>query len=291
MTSILRRALLLIAIVAALGTSGCGSSAHGSAAAAGRGTIILATTTSTQDSGLLDVLVPAFERASGYRVKTIAVGSGQALEMGRRGEADVVLAHSPTDEQALMATGVAGTRRLVMHNDFVLLGPRADPAHVTGRGVVAAFKAIAMASAPFISRGDDSGTNKFELKLWKKAAVTPHGSWYQQSGQGMGATISIAAQKRAYTLSDRATFLATKAKDGLALLVQGDPGLLNVYHVIDITRRAGARVDVPGGKAFADWIVSGAAQRLIGAFGQAKYHQRLFVPDAGKSDAEALKGA
>jgi tungstate transport system substrate-binding protein len=291
MPSPLRRILLVLAIVAAAAASGCGSSAHGAAAGAGHGTIVLATTTSTQDSGLLDVLVPAFERASGYRVKTIAVGSGQALEMGRRGEADVVLAHSPTDEQALMATGVAGTRRLVMHNDFVLLGPRADPAHVAGRDVVDAFKAVATTRAPFISRGDDSGTNKFELKLWTKAAITPKGPWYQQSGQGMGATIAIAAQKRAYTLSDRATYLATKAKDGLALLVQGDPGLLNVYHVIDITRRAGSRVDVAGGKAFADWIVSAPAQRLIGAFGQAKYHQRLFVPDAGKADAEVLKGA
>jgi tungstate transport system substrate-binding protein len=247
--------------------------------------LILATTTSTQDSGLLDVLVPAFERAEGHRVKTLAVGSGQALELGSRGEADVLLVHSPQAEQELMAKGVAGRRRLVMHNDFVVVGPPDDPARVRGLDARRAFARIADARAPFVSRGDDSGTNTFELGLWDRARRTPRGSWYQRSGQGMGATLRIAAQKRAYTLADRGTLLAGGGHDGLDVLVDGGRGLLNVYHVIDVTRRAGARVNERGGRAFAAWIVSPAAQRLIGAFGRERYGRRLFVPDAGRREA------
>jgi tungstate transport system substrate-binding protein len=273
------RHTVLIAVVAALlALTGCGDD-HSSSGGT-RGTVVLATTTSTQDSGLLDVLIPAFERESGYRVKTIAVGSGQALEMGRRGEADVVLAHSPAAERKLMATGVADRRLLVMHNDFVVVGPAANPAKVGGGSATAAFTRIAHAHAPFISRGDDSGTNTFELKLWAAAGVKPSGSWYQESGQGMAATLRIADQKRAYTLTDRGTYLATTAHSGLKVLVEGGAALRNVYHVIDITKRAGPRVDVAGGRAFQRWIVSAPVQRTIGAFGVKKYGRSLFTPDA-----------
>jgi tungstate transport system substrate-binding protein len=271
-----RRLLGVIAVLVAL--AGCGDD-HTSTGGS-RGTVVLATTTSTQDSGLLDVLVPAFERESGYRVKTIAVGSGQALEMGRRGEADVVLAHSPDAERKLMSTGVAGRRLLVMHNDFVIVGPPANPARIAGSSATAAFSRIAHARAPFISRGDDSGTNAFELKLWAAAGVKPTGSWYQASGQGMAATLRIADQKRAYTLSDRGTYLATAAGGGLKVLVEGGSALRNVYHVIDITKRAGARVNVAGGRAFQTWIVSPPVQRIIGSFGRKKYGRSLFTPDA-----------
>ncbi|MEA2180210.1 MAG: tungstate transport system substrate-binding protein, partial [Solirubrobacteraceae bacterium] len=238
------------------------------------------------DSGLLDVLVPAFEKATGYPVKTIAVGSGQAIEMGSRGEADVVLAHSPAAEEELMAAGKGGERRTVMHNDFVLLGPPADRARVKGATAEDAMARIARAREPFISRGDDSGTNTFELKLWEKAGVKPAGSWYQESGQGMGATLQIANDKDAYTISDRGTYLATENAKDLRILVEGGAALLNVYHVIDIPAKNGKRVNAQGGKAFADWVVSPPAQDIVRTFGAEKYGEPLFVPDAGKTDAE-----
>lgn len=277
----LRRGQLgLVFVLAALALAGCGGSSDDD-----RGTLVLATTTSTQDSGLLDALVPAFERAEHYKVKALAVGSGQALELGRRGEADVVLVHSPDAERELMATGVAGRRRLVMHNDFVVVGPASDPARIRGRPAVDAFARIAAKGARFVSRGDDSGTHKFELKLWKSAGAKPRGSAYQESGQGMGATLRIAAEKDAYTLADRGTYLATVKHDRQPILVDGGPGLLNVYHVIDMTRRAGKRVNEDGARAFASWIVSRATQRIIGGFGRRKFGRALFVPDAGKPEA------
>jgi tungstate transport system substrate-binding protein len=273
-----RHRLLIAILVSLAALVGCGDDR--SPTGDTRGTVVLATTTSTQDSGLLDVLVPAFERESGYRVKTIAVGSGQALEMGRRGEADVVLAHSPDAERKLMATGVAGRRLLVMHNDFVVVGPAANPARIGGSSAKAAFVRIADARAPFISRGDDSGTNTFELKLWAAASVKPSGGWYEESGQGMAATLRIADQKRAYTLADRGTYLATAATSGLKVLVQGGAALRNVYHVIDITKRAAPRVNAAGGRGFEEWIMSAPVQKTIGAFGVKKYGRSLFTPDA-----------
>jgi tungstate transport system substrate-binding protein len=283
-------AVVLVGAVVA----GCGrGSPAGNGAAGGsgpaRGEVILATTTSTQDSGLLDVLVPAFEAETGYRVKTIAVGSGQALALGRRGEADVVLAHSPAAERQLVASRVTGGRLLVMHNDFIIIGPAGDPARVgKARGVVQAMRAIATGAAPFVSRGDQSGTNTLELQLWQQAGITPGGRWYQESGQGMGATIQIAAQKRAYTITDRGTYLATRtqAGSGLQVVFQGDPALRNVYHVIPITTAAGARVDAAGGLAFASWLVGRQAQGLVARFGVATYGRPLFVPDAGKREAD-----
>ena len=186
-------AAALAAVVLIAGCGGGGDDDTGSQTAP----VILATTTSTQDSGLLDVLVPAFEKESGAKVKTVAVGSGQAIEMGARGEADVVLVHSPAAEEKMVADGKGRNRRVVMHNDFVIVGPASDPAHIRGASATAAMARIARAKAPFISRGDDSGTNTFELKLWDKAGVKPKGTWYQESGQGMGATLQIAADKDA----------------------------------------------------------------------------------------------
>ncbi|CAA9466990.1 MAG: Tungstate ABC transporter, substrate-binding protein, partial [uncultured Solirubrobacteraceae bacterium] len=180
--------------------------------------VILAATTSTQDSGLLDVLVPAFEADSGWRVRTVALGSGQAIALGRRGEADVVLAHSPAAERALMASGVAGDRRLVMVNDFVLVGPPGDPARAAGDSAPAALAAIARRRAPFVSRGDESGTHVFELGLWKRAEVAPRPPWYQETGQGQSATLRLAAERGAYALSDRATYLATGADEDLRVI-------------------------------------------------------------------------
>ena len=244
-------------------------------------TVILATTTSTQDSGLLDELVPLFQKETGYVVKTIAVGSGQAIAMGKRGEADVLLVHSPEAEKALMAEGSGVNRRIVMHNDFVLLGPPNDPAGIQKRAAVESFQRIASAKALFLSRGDNSGTHSQELKLWKAAAIGLEGqAWYQQSGLGMGQTLAIAAEKKAYTLSDRGTYLALRKKLGLVILHEGDPALMNVYHVIEVNPARYPKVNAAGGRAFADFMVSKAVQARIKVFGIALYGSPLFFPDA-----------
>lgn len=249
--------------------------------------LILATTTSTQDSGLLDELVPVFQEDTGYVVKTVAVGTGEALEMGRQGNADVLLVHAPASEKELMDEGYGSERLLVMHNDFIIVGPPADPAAIKGTPTaVEAFQKIAAAEAPFISRGDDSGTHKMELAIWKKAGITPEGDWYQESGQGMGATLKIASEKQAYTLTDRATYLANKDTLGLDILVEGDAGLLNVYHVIVVNPEKYPKVNVDGAKAFATFLTSKATQALIGEFGKEKFGQPLFFPDADKTDAD-----
>lgn len=271
------RASRLAALVAAgmaLVLGACGSSEDD------RRPVILAATTSTQDSGLLDVLVPAFESESGWEVRTIAVGSGQALALGRRGEADVVLAHSPAAERGLMADGAARARRLVMVNDFVLVGPRADPAGAAGRPPAEALAAIARERAPFVSRGDESGTHAFELALWKRAGVRPRGSWYQETGQGQSATLRVAAERGGYALTDRATYLATRADEELAVIAAGGRAMANPYHVIDVTDRAGARVNAAGARALADWLVGPRAQALIGAFGRREHGRPLFQPRA-----------
>jgi tungstate transport system substrate-binding protein len=250
--------------------------------------VILATTTSTQDSGLLDVLVPAFEKKTGYAVKTISVGSGQAIALGRRGEADVLLVHSPEDEQKLVADGFGVHRRIVMHNDFVILGPPADPAKIKGApGTAEAFRRIAAAGALFLSRGDSSGTHAREKGLWKVAALAPEGKpWYQQTGLGMGETLNVAAEKAGYTLSDRGTYLARRKARALALevLVEGEPQLLNVYHVIEVNPARWPKVNAAGGKAFADFMVSAEAQDVVKTFGTDKLGAPLFFPDAGKAE-------
>ena len=242
--------------------------------------VILAATTSTQDSGLLDVLVPAFEADTGWSVRTVALGSGQSLRLGRRGEADVVLAHSPAAELALMATGGARARRLVMVNEFVLVGPRDDPARAAGRPAPEALAAIARHRSPFVSRGDQSGTHVFERELWRRARVRPRAPWYQETGQGQSATLRVAIERDGYALSDRATYLATGAGDALRVLVDGGAGMANPYHVIDLTRRAGTRVNESGARALADWLVRPRAQALIGDYGRRRHGRPLFEPAA-----------
>jgi tungstate transport system substrate-binding protein len=247
--------------------------------------LILATTTSTQDSGLLDVLVPEFEKQSGYTVQTVAVGTGQALKMGEEGNADVLLVHAPASEKTFMEGGFGAERALVMHNDFIVVGPAGDPAGIKGgTSALKALKTIAAAGAPFVSRGDDSGTHKAELALWKKAEITPEGEWYIETGQGMGATLKVAGEKTAYTLTDRATYLANP--EGLEILVEGDAVLLNVYHVITVNPEKWPKVNVEGAKAFTQFMNDPDTQKLIGEFGVDKYGQPLFFPDADKTDAD-----
>jgi tungstate transport system substrate-binding protein len=249
--------------------------------------IILATTTSTQDTGLLDTLVPIFEDESSYNVKVIAVGTGQALAMGERGDADVMLVHAPSSELPLVESGAAINRQLVMHNDFIIVGPESDPAGIEGMSAADAFGAIYYNGATFVSRGDDSGTNKKELEIWQDAGLDPTGqSWYEQSGQGMGATLQITNQKDAYTLTDRGTYLAQKANLDLVVLVEGDPVLFNVYHVMQVNPEKFDLVNGPGGAAFVEFMVSDATQAIIKDFGVDKYGQPLFIPDAGKDEAQ-----
>jgi tungstate transport system substrate-binding protein len=249
--------------------------------------VILSTTTSTQDSGLLDVLVPLFERQSGYSVKTIAVGTGQALALAARGEADVVLAHAPALEKKQVAEGKALNRRLVMYNDFVIIGPAEDPAKIKGtKKAVEAMKAIAASGARFVSRGDNSGTHTLEKTLWKLAGVEPQGGWYIESGQGMGATLGIADDRKAYTLTDRGTYLAFQKRVRLPILVEGDKPLLNIYSVMEVNPANGPKVNAAGGKAFADFMVSTDVQTIIRTFGVDKYGQPLFVPVAGTREEE-----
>ena len=252
--------------------------------------LIMATTTSTQDSGLLDVLVPMFESETGYVVKVVAVGSGQALQMGQDGNADVLLVHSPSAEKNYMAFAYGKERLLVMHNDFIIVGPASDPARIKGdTNAVDAFKKIAAAQALFISRGDASGTNTKELALWKSASVDPASTkpaWYVETGQGMGASLTIASEKGAYTLTDRATYLANKGNLKLDILTEKDNALLNVYHVITVNPDKWPKVNYQGALAFAKWITSAPVQEVIGKFGVDKYGQQLFIPDANKTDAD-----
>ncbi len=247
-------------------------------------TVILATTTSTQDSGLLDVLIPVFERKTGYFVKTIAVGSGQAMAMGQKGEADVLLVHSPDAEKKFVADGFGVNRRLVMHNDFIILGAPADPAKVKGvKTAVEAFRKIASTKSLFLSRGDNSGTNAKEKSIWKAAGVNPETEkWYQQTGLGMGQTINVASEKKGYTLADRGTYLALRKTSGLEILVEGDAILLNIYHVIEVNPAKWPKVNAPGAKAFADFMVSPEVQAMVKTFGVDKFGAPLFFPDAGK---------
>src|SRR5574337_1475438 len=228
----------------------------GSVQAAGQN-VILATTTSTQDSGLLDVLVPLFEKQTGYVVKTVSVGTGQALALGGRGEADVVLVHAPEAEKKYVTEETLINRQLVMHNDFIVVGPESDPARIRSfRKASDAFRKIAETKAAFASRGDNSGTHQLERRLWKEAGLDPSGDWYLQSGQGMGQTLAIASEKRAYTLTDRGTYLALKRQRRLALdtLVERDPSLLNIYSVMEVSSAKFPKVNAAGGKAFADFI-------------------------------------
>jgi tungstate transport system substrate-binding protein len=251
--------------------------------------LILATTTSTQDSGLLDVLVPLFEEQTGFTVQTVAVGSGQAMEMGQQGNADVLLVHSPAAETQFMTDGWGKSRALVMHNDFVVVGPADDPARIKGLSAVDAFKAIAAQGSTFVARADKSGTSTKELGIWKKAVLDPattKPAWYIETGQGMGASLTITSEKAGYTLTDRATYLANKANLQLEILVEGDNSLLNVYHVITVSPDKWPKVNYEGATAFYNFMVAPATQEVIGQFGTDKYGQPLFYPDANKTDAD-----
>jgi len=250
--------------------------------------LLLVSTTSTQDSGLLDVLLPAFEAQSGYHVRLVATGSGQALKIGEQGNADVILLHSPDAEKEFIANGFGIDRRLVMHNDFVIVGPVSDPASLRSQPTLdSAFESIYSSTSTFVSRGDESGTNVKELAIWKNAGLDPHGqSWYLETGQGQGNTLTIASEKGGYAITDRGTFLAYKANLNLEIVFEGDPFLLNIYHVLTVNPEKWTNVNLAGAKAFADFVTSPEGQNIISEFGVKEYGQPLFFPDADKTDAE-----
>jgi len=281
------RLALMLALLAALvvGLAPAVSPVHAQPA---NPELILATTTSTQDSGLLDVLVPRFEQQTGYHVKTISVGTGQALELGARGEADVLLVHAPESEKKWMADGNGADRKLVMYNDFIVVGPPGDPAGIAdATSAVEVMQKIAANGAPFVSRGDNSGTNQLELQLWKSGGFDPKGQpWYLEAGQGMGAVLTIASDKQAYTLTDRATYLARKSTLDLDVLAQGYPSFLNVYHVITVNPEKGSQINNDGARAFSDFVLAPDTQAFIGQFGVDKFGQQLFFPAANKTDAD-----
>jgi tungstate transport system substrate-binding protein len=238
--------------------------------------ILLATTTSVRDAGLLDAILPSFERRSGIRVKVVAVGSGQAMALGRRGEADILVLHDPAAEVAFVADGYGIDRRPLMHNEFVLVGPSADQAGVRGLGAAAAFRRIAAVRAPFVSRGDSSGTHVKEATVWRIAGVEPSGDWYKESGQGMGATLVIADQLRAYTLTDIGTRLAHKAPLDLPILVEGDSVLSNPYHVILANPERFPHVQPSGARALWTYLLSEETQAAIGEFRREEFGRALF---------------
>ncbi len=250
--------------------------------------ILLVSTTSTQDSGLLDVLLPAFTEQTGVQVSLIATGSGQALKIAEEGNADVIFLHSPAAEKEFMDKGFGMDRRLVMHNDFVIVGPESDPASLRTQPTVAdSFNAIFSSAVTFVSRADESGTHVKELTIWKSANRNPaRQAWYIETGQGQGATLNIASEKQGYAITDRGTFLAYKANLDLVILFENDPVLLNVYHVITVNPEKWPRVNVEGAQAFADFITSPEGQDIIRKFGVQEYGQPLFFPDADKTDAD-----
>jgi tungstate transport system substrate-binding protein len=282
------RFLTVILTVVVLTLGACAPATPAVPAAPSNPNLILATTTSTQDSGLLDVLVPLFQEQTGYTVQTVAVGSGAALQMVEEGNADVLLVHAPPAEKELMEAGWGKDRFLVMHNDFVIVGPAEDPAGIKAAATtIEAFKAIADSGSGFVTRGDDSGTHKMELSLWKKTEFDPTGqSWYIDSGQGMGATLTIASETQAYTLTDRATYLANKENLDLVILFEGDAALLNVYHVITVNPEKWSDANYDGALAFSEFMIAPETQAVIAEFGRDKFGQPLFFPDADKTDSD-----
>ncbi|MBS4213313.1 MULTISPECIES: substrate-binding domain-containing protein [Neobacillus] len=240
--------------------------------------MILATTTSTQDSGLLDVIIPMFEKENNVKVKTIAVGTGQALEMGTKGEADALLVHAPAAEKAVVDAGDAINYKRVMYNDFVLVGPKENPADVSGQDIKAAFKKIADTKGVFISRGDDSGTHKKELSIWQADTIKPEGEWYVSTGQGMGQTLQVAAEKKGYVLTDRATWLAQeKNLNTLKIVVEGGQDLMNIYHVMQVNPEKHNMVNSKDAEKFVKFMVDKKTQEVIENFGKKEYGQSLFI--------------
>ena len=248
-------------------------------------TVILATTTSTRDSGLLDVLLPVFEKKTGYLVKTIAVGTGQSLAMGKRGDADIVMTHAPEAEKPLVDEGWLTHRVQFMHNDYVLVGPEADPAKIArAKSAADSLRQIADVKVTFVSRGDDSGTHKQEQALWKAAGIVPKGSWYVEAGQGMGATLRIASEKQGYTLTDRATYLSLQKTLGSQILLEGDPLLLNKYSVMLVNPAKHPKVNTDGAKAFHKWLLTDEARTMIRDYGKDRFGQPLFFLDPVKPE-------
>ena len=241
--------------------------------------LTLATTTSTRDSGLLDVLLPIFETETGINVKVVAVGSGQALELGKRGDADVLLTHAPNAEAQFMQEGYGSQRLPVMHNDFVLVGPENDPAHVTAQTAIAdALRQIAQTAAPFISRGDESGTHMKEKEIWARARINPQGDWYIPAGASMAAALRMASEKQAYSLADRATFLAHRHALDLVIVDEGDPLLHNPFAVITVSSEKHPHVNDRAARQFSDFLLSPSAQATIGEFGAEAFGQPLYFP-------------
>jgi len=280
----IRRAIgVVLSGILAMSLAACSAPSAPTTSAPKVSDVILASTTSTQDSGLFDVLIPAFEKDNPtYKIKVVAVGSGAALTLGQKKDADVLLVHSPAAELTFVAAGYGTDRKPVMYNDFLLVGPTSDPAKIKDTtSAVAAFVKIAKAKATFVTRADNSGTYTKELSIWASGTIEPTSSvdpWYLSTGAAMGVSLGIANEKQGYILVDRATWLTNKDKNpGLAVMVEGDKKLFNPYHVILIP---GAR-NPAGAKAFEDWIVGPAGQKVIGDFGVAKYGQQIFVPNAG----------
>ncbi|MFA5308413.1 MAG: substrate-binding domain-containing protein [Dehalococcoidales bacterium] len=283
--------MMVLVLLASLVTAvaGCGSKTPDNPE------IIMASTTSTRDSGLMDVLIPIFEEETGYTIKPVYVGTGAAIQMGQEGNADVLLVHAPSLEKPFMDDGYGTNRKLVMHNDFIIVGPKSDPAGIKGMTVATdALQKIADAHLDFYSRGDKSGTDTLEKALWKKIDIavadnsTDNPSWYLEGGTGTGmlALLRIASEKDAYTITDRATYLANQSVLDLDILVEGDPGLLNIYHVIQVNPEKFTNVNSKGAKAFVDFMISKKAQDAIGTFGVDKYGAPLFFPDADKTEAD-----
>ncbi|MGI6727052.1 MAG: substrate-binding domain-containing protein [Anaerovoracaceae bacterium] len=280
-------ALLLTMMMVVTMFAGCGGKAdtpkEETGPAESKGSIILATTTSTQDSGLLDVLLPEFTKDTGWEVDVVAVGSGAAMEMGMNGEADVLLVHSPAAEREFVAAGHGPERYDVMYNDFVIIGPKDDPAGLSKEApgdAVAAFKILSEKKAPFISRADESGTHKKELSLWEKAEIQPSGDWYIEAGQGMGAVITMANDKMAYTLADRATWLKYSADTDLEIVTEGDENLFNQYGVIVVDPSKNDKINAEGALDFQKWIIGEKAQKMIAEYGVEEFGAALFTPNA-----------
>jgi tungstate transport system substrate-binding protein len=244
--------------------------------------IILSTTTSTENSGLLAYILPDFTEKTGIEVRVVAVGTGKALQMGRDGEADVLLVHAKPSEEAFVAEGHSAERFDVMYNDFVIIGPADDPANLseTGTEIVPSFEALNASGAPFVSRGDDSGTHKKEKSLWEAAGIVPEGDAYISAGKGMGDVIQMADELQAYTMSDRATYLSMSDNIDLDIIVEGDPILFNQYGVMAVNPDKNDAINSEGAQAFIDWILSEKTQELISGFGIEEFGQPLFIPNA-----------
>lgn len=269
---------LLIITLAIAGFAGCTKTVVKEQKA-----IILATTTSTENSGLLDYILPSFKEETGIEAKVIAVGTGKALQMGRDGEADVLLVHAKSSEEQFVEEGHGTERFDVMYNDFVIIGPKDDPAKLSEKAksdVVEAFKILNGGQGQFVSRGDDSGTHKKEKKFWEEAGIEPAGDWYISAGKGMGDVIQMTNEMQAYTMSDRATYLSMKDKIELEVVVEGDSKLFNQYGVIPVNPTKNDQINSDGAESFVKWLLSEETQKLIGEFGKEKFGQPLFTPNA-----------